>query len=50
MGNFFKRMASAFESFGSTKARVVMVGLDAAGKTTLLYVSAKPAIDSCLSS
>jgi len=30
-------MASAFESFGSTKARVVMVGLDAAGKTTLLY-------------
>eukprot|EP00658_Telonema_sp_P-2_P030371 TRINITY_DN22947_c0_g1_i5.p1 TRINITY_DN22947_c0_g1~~TRINITY_DN22947_c0_g1_i5.p1 ORF type:complete len:184 (+),score=63.49 TRINITY_DN22947_c0_g1_i5:290-841(+) len=38
MGNFFKKMAKVLDGFGgSQKRRVVMVGLDAAGKTTLLY-------------
>ena len=38
MGNFLKKMAAAFEGFGGNhQSRVVMVGLDAAGKTTLLY-------------
>merc|ERR1711934_299609 len=38
MGNFFQKMAKVFSDFGgSKKSRGVIVGLDAAGKTTILY-------------
>ena len=38
MGAFFSRMIDAFASFGAEQpARVLMLGLDAAGKTTILY-------------
>jgi len=35
MGNVFKRMWDSF--FGDMEKRILMVGLDAAGKTTILY-------------
>ncbi|CAN1269152.1 ADP-ribosylation factor [Linum perenne] len=35
MGQAFRRLFDAF--FGNTEMRVVMLGLDAAGKTTILY-------------
>jgi GTPase SAR1 family protein len=38
MGLLFSRMYDAFASFGVEKpARILMLGLDAAGKTTILY-------------
>jgi ADP-ribosylation factor protein 1 len=38
MGLFFTRMYDAFASFGTGKpTRILMLGLDAAGKTTILY-------------
>jgi GTPase SAR1 family protein len=38
MGLFFSRIYDAFASFGTEKpARILMLGLDAAGKTTILY-------------
>lgn len=41
MGLFISKLTEAFEaigvSFGNRHARIVMVGLDAAGKTTILY-------------
>ena len=38
MGLFLSRMYDALASFSSEKpARIVMLGLDAAGKTTILY-------------
>jgi len=38
MGLFFSRIVDAFASFGAEKpARILMLGLDAAGKTTILY-------------
>ena len=37
MGNLLQRLSTTFEAFGNHKARIIMVGLDAAGKTTLLY-------------
>eukprot|EP00656_Telonema_subtile_P015486 TRINITY_DN18124_c0_g1_i1.p1 TRINITY_DN18124_c0_g1~~TRINITY_DN18124_c0_g1_i1.p1 ORF type:complete len:190 (+),score=43.87 TRINITY_DN18124_c0_g1_i1:158-727(+) len=37
MGAAFRKMINVFGTFGDTEARIIMVGLDAAGKTTLLY-------------
>lgn len=39
MGLLFSKLYSLYESFGynSTPARILMLGLDAAGKTTILY-------------
>ena len=37
MGLWFSRLVSVFSSFGSQNARILMLGLDAAGKTTILY-------------
>jgi ADP-ribosylation factor protein 1 len=38
MGLLFSRMYDAFAFFGTEKpARILMLGLDAAGKTTILY-------------
>ena len=37
LSQFFKRMSDLFLSFSNREARVLMVGLDAAGKTTILY-------------
>ena len=38
MGLFLSRMYDILSSFGTEKpARIVMLGLDAAGKTTILY-------------
>jgi ADP-ribosylation factor protein 1 len=34
MGSFF---SSLFDGFGSRDMRILMIGLDAAGKTTVLY-------------
>lgn len=37
MGNFFERIRHAFEGFGTKESRIVLIGLDGAGKTTILY-------------
>ncbi|XP_065060980.1 uncharacterized protein LOC135688176 [Rhopilema esculentum] len=37
MGLWLSRLVSVFSSFGSQNARILMLGLDAAGKTTILY-------------
>jgi|LakMenEpi03Aug12_release.lakeMendotaPanAssembly.Ray.scaffolds.fasta_scaffold646466_1 GTPase SAR1 family protein len=37
MGNFLTNLKKAFDNFGTTKARIVLIGLDGAGKTTILY-------------
>jgi small GTP-binding protein len=37
MGLIFSKLVQAYESFGTREARILMVGLDAAGKTTILY-------------
>jgi ADP-ribosylation factor protein 1 len=38
MGVFFSRIIDALASFGAEQpARILMLGLDAAGKTTILY-------------
>lgn len=37
LSQFFKRMSDLFLSFSNREARILMVGLDAAGKTTILY-------------
>lgn len=54
MGNIF---ASLFKVFGKKEMRILMVGLDAAGKTTILYklklgeiVTTIPTIGRCFKS
>ncbi|CAK4622666.1 unnamed protein product [Aphanomyces euteiches] len=37
MGAFMAKMKSVLDSFSSKRRRIIMVGLDAAGKTTILY-------------
>ena len=37
MGLWLAKLASAISSFGRQDARILMLGLDAAGKTTILY-------------
>lgn len=37
MGNLIDKLRSVLESFGNKEARILMLGLDAAGKTTILY-------------
>ncbi|KAL8581166.1 hypothetical protein ACOMHN_033613 [Nucella lapillus] len=37
MGNIFKSLPGLFSDFRNDPARILMVGLDAAGKTTILY-------------
>lgn len=37
MGNFFHKLKDALTSLGGSEARILMLGLDAAGKTTILY-------------
>lgn len=37
MGNLFDKLKSVFEGFSGKDARILMLGLDAAGKTTILY-------------
>ena len=37
MGNFISQLKGLLESMGKTEARILMLGLDAAGKTTILY-------------
>jgi len=37
MGLWFSRLADTLSNFGSRKARILLLGLDAAGKTTILY-------------
>jgi ADP-ribosylation factor protein 1 len=37
MGNFFERIRGAFDAFGKQESRIVLIGLDGAGKTTILY-------------
>ncbi|KAL4224749.1 hypothetical protein ACF0H5_015446 [Mactra antiquata] len=37
MGLFLSKLASLFDEWGTTQARILMLGLDAAGKTTVLY-------------
>ncbi|XP_060554715.1 uncharacterized protein LOC132715682 [Ruditapes philippinarum] len=37
MGLFLSKIGKLFEDWGTTQARIVMLGLDAAGKTTVLY-------------
>ena len=37
MGNFFERIRGAFDAFSTQEARLVLIGLDGAGKTTILY-------------
>lgn len=37
ISQFFQRMSDLYRSFSSRDARILMVGLDAAGKTTILY-------------
>ena len=37
LSQFFKSMSDLYRSFSNREARILMVGLDAAGKTTILY-------------
>ena len=37
MGNFLDKIKGVLSSFGGGEARILMLGLDAAGKTTILY-------------
>uniref|UniRef100_A0A670J7F1 Uncharacterized protein n=1 Tax=Podarcis muralis TaxID=64176 RepID=A0A670J7F1_PODMU len=37
MGLLLSRIQSALQSFYGTEARILLLGMDAAGKTTLLY-------------
>ncbi|XP_053401929.1 uncharacterized protein LOC128546128 [Mercenaria mercenaria] len=37
MGLFLSRLSKLFEDWGTSQARILMLGLDAAGKTTVLY-------------
>jgi len=37
MGNFISQLKGLLESMGKNEARILMLGLDAAGKTTILY-------------
>ena len=37
MGNWLSSLKSLLESLGKSEARILMLGLDAAGKTTILY-------------
>ena len=37
MGNWFSQLKKLYDSFGQMDARILMLGLDAAGKTTILY-------------
>ena len=37
MGILFSKIASALSGFGNSTARILLLGLDAAGKTTILY-------------
>ena len=37
MGSFLGKIKSVLQSFGGSEARILMLGLDAAGKTTILY-------------
>lgn len=37
MGLFLSRLSKLFENWGTSQARILMLGLDAAGKTTVLY-------------
>ena len=36
LSQFFKSMSDLYRSFSNREARILMVGLDAAGKTTIL--------------
>ena len=37
MGNFISHLKGMLENLGKSEARILMLGLDAAGKTTILY-------------
>ncbi|KAL4238198.1 Protein memo1 [Mactra antiquata] len=37
MGSFLSKLTELFSDWGTTQARILMLGLDAAGKTTVLY-------------
>lgn len=37
MGNFVGKLKGLLEGLGKSEARILMLGLDAAGKTTILY-------------
>lgn len=37
MGFYLSKLVDAFNSFGHVHARILLLGLDAAGKTTILY-------------
>jgi len=37
MGFMLSKLAQSLSSFGTTQARILLLGLDAAGKTTILY-------------
>ena len=37
MGNLIASLKKAFESFGTKESRIALIGLDGAGKTTMLH-------------